>query len=66
MLANNSCGLVVPFVVTGGTSWSFQTPNLEVFKTEQEKLFVLTSIILCAVSVATYTSLDQILCLKTM
>ena len=39
-----------------------QTPNLEVFKTEQEKLFVPISIILCADSVATYASLDQILC----
>ena len=55
------CGLVVTFVVTGGRSWSFQTPNLEVFTTEQEKLFVLISIILCADSVATYASLDQIL-----
>ena len=27
------CRLVVSFVVTGGRSWSFQTPNLEVFKT---------------------------------
>ena len=26
-------GLVVSFVVTGGRSWSFKTPNLEVFKT---------------------------------
>ena len=66
MLAKNICGLVVSFVVTGGRSWSFQTPNLEVFKTEQEKLFVLISIILCADSVATYASLDQILCLRNM
>ena len=51
MLAKNICGLV-------------ETPNLEVFKTEQEKKFVLISIILCADSVATYASLDQILCLK--
>ena len=29
------------FVVTGSIGWSFQTPNLEVCKTEQEKLFVL-------------------------
>ena len=49
-----------------GRSWSFQTPNLEVFKTEQDKLVVLISIILCADSVATYASLDQILCLKNM
>ena len=34
-------------------------------KTEQEK-FVLISIILCADSVATYASLDQILCLRNM
>ena len=49
-----------------GISWSFQTLNLEVFKTEQKKLFVLISIIiiLCADSVATYASVDQILCLK--
>ena len=52
-------------MVTRGRSWSFQTPNLEVFKTEQEK-FVLISIILCADSVATYASLDQILCLRNM
>ena len=61
MLAKTISGLVVSFVVTGGRSWSFQIPNLEVFKTEQEKLFVLMSIILCADSVATYASLDQIL-----
>ena len=65
MLAKNIC-LVVSFVVTGGRNWSFQAPNLEVFKTEQEKLFVLISIILCADSVATYASLDQFLCLKNM
>ena len=45
------------FVVTGGRSWSFQTPNMEVYKTKQEKLFVLISIILCTDSVATYASL---------
>ena len=49
---------MVSFVVTGGKSWSLQTPNLEVFKTEQEKLFLLISIILCADSVATYASLN--------
>ena len=65
-MAKNVCGLVVYFVVTGGRSWSFQTPNLEVFKTKQEKLFVLISIILCADSVATYASVNQILCLKNM
>ena len=54
------------FVVTGSRSWSFQTPNLEVFKTEQEKLFVLISIILCADSVVIYGSLDPILCVKNM
>ena len=59
MLAKNICGLVVSFVVIGDRSWSFQTPNLEVFKTEQDKLFVLISIILCADSVATYASLDK-------
>ena len=65
MLAKNICGLAVSFEVTGSRSWSFQTPNLEVFKPEQEKLFVLISIILCADSVATYASLDQILkCLR--
>ena len=37
---------------------------LEVFKSEQEKLFVLISITSCANSVATYASLDQILCLN--
>ena len=62
MLATFFCGLAAYFVITGGRSWSFQTPNLEVFKTEQEKLFVLISIILCADSVATYASLDQSLC----
>ena len=41
MLAKNVYGLVVSFVVTGGKSWSFHTPNLEVFKTKQENLFVL-------------------------
>ena len=61
MRAKNVCGLVVSFVVTGGRSWIFQTPNLEVFKTEQDKLFDLISTILCADSVATYASLDQIL-----
>ena len=60
------CDLVVSFVFTGSRSWSFQTPNLEVFKTKQEKLFVLISIILCADSIATYASFDQILCLKNM
>ena len=59
MLAKTICGLVVSFVVTGGRSWSFQTPNLDIFKTEQEKLFVLISIILCADSVATYASLTK-------
>ena len=62
MLAKFFCGLALSFVVTGGRSWSFQTPNLGVFKTEQEKLFVLISTILCADGVATYVSLDQILC----
>ena len=66
MLAKTICGLVVSFVVTGGRSWSFQTPNMEVYKTKQEKLFVLMSTILCADSVATYASLDQILCLENM
>ena len=66
MLAKNVCGLLVYFVVTGGRSWSFQTSNLDVFKTEQEKLFVLISIILCADSVETYASLDQVLWLKNM
>ena len=66
MLAKNICGLAVSFVVTGGRSWSFLTPNLDVFKTEQDKLFVLISIILCADRVATYASLDQIWCLKNM
>ena len=60
------CGLVVSLVVTGGRSWSFQKLNLELFKTKQEKLFVLISITLCADSVATYACLDQILCLKNM
>ena len=58
MLVKRFCGLEVYFVVTGGRSWSFQTLNLEVFKTEQEKLFVLISIILCADSVVTYASLN--------
>ena len=66
MLSNFLCGLVVSFVVTGGRSRSFQTLNLEMFETEQEKLFVLISITLYADSVATYASLDQILCLKNM
>ena len=48
---------VVSFVVTSGRSWSFKILNLEVFKTEQEKLFVLISIILCADSIATYAYL---------
>ena len=37
----------MPFVVTGGRSWTLQTLNLDVFKTEQEKLFVLIFITLC-------------------
>ena len=37
-------GLVMSFVVTGVSSWSFQTLSWEVFKTEQEKLFVLSII----------------------
>ena len=64
MLTNIFCSLVVSFVVTGGRSWSFETPNLEMFKTEREKLFVHISIILCADGVVTYESLDQFLCLK--
>ena len=36
MLAKNVCGLVVSFVVTSGRSWSFQTLDLEIFKTEQD------------------------------
>ena len=64
MLAKNVCGLVVSFAVIGGRSWSFQTLNLGVFKTERDKLFVLISMILCADSVATYASLNQILCLE--
>ena len=39
---------VMSFVVKGGRSWSYQTPNLEAFKTEQENLFVLISLIMCA------------------
>ena len=68
MLGNFFCGLAVSFsgVFCGYRSWSFQTLNLEVFKTEQEKLFVLISITMCADSAATYASLDQILCLKNM
>ena len=62
MLVNIFCGLVVFFVVTGVRSWSF-TLNLEVL---QEKLFVLISITLCADSVATSASLDQILCFTNM
>ena len=58
MLAKKSV-LEVSFVITGGRSWSFRTLNLEVFKTEQEKLFVLISMTWCANSVATYTSLDH-------
>ena len=45
-------------MVTGGRSLSL-TLNLQVFKTEQEKLFVLISIILCADSVAADASLDE-------
>ena len=62
------CGLEVSFVVTGDRSWSFQTLHLKLFtcKTEQENLFVLISITLCADSVATYACPDQILCLKNM
>ena len=59
------CGLVVSLVVTGGRSWRL-TLNLEVLKTEQDKLFVLISITFCADSVAICASLDQILCLKNM
>ena len=42
----NVCGSVVSFVVTGGRSWSFQTPKLEVLDAD---------------SVASFASLDQIL-----
>ena len=38
--------------------------NLDEFKTEQDKLFVLISITLCADSVATYASLYKIFCLN--
>ena len=55
---------MVNFLVTGGRSWSFQTLNLEVLKTEQEKLFVLISITSCTDSVATYACTDQGLCLN--
>ena len=54
------------FVVTGGRNWSFHILNSEVYKKEQEKLFLLISITLCADSVATYASHDQILCLNNM
>ena len=64
MLANNICGLVGVLLWSGGRSWSFQTSNLEVIKTEKVKVFVLISIILCAGSVATYASLHQILSLN--
>ena len=64
VLTKNICGKVVSFVVTGGRSWSFQTPNLEVFKTEQEKLSVLISIIWCADSVAIYTLLTKFCALR--
>ena len=44
MLAKFFSGLVVSFVITGGRSWRFlQTLNLEVFKTEKERLFVFIS-----------------------
>ena len=51
--------IVVSFVVTGGRGWSFQTLNLEVFKTEQENCLSLSQ---CADSVASH----QILCLKNI
>ena len=59
LLAKNICGLVMSFGITGGRNCSFQTPNLEIFKTEQKKLFVLISIILCASSEATYAFLTK-------
>ena len=52
---------IVPFVVTGGRSWTFQTLNLVVFKTKQEILFILTSINLCADIAETCGSLDNFL-----
>ena len=58
ILANLFYSLVVSFVVKGGRSWSFLNLKLEVFKTEQDKLFVLISLILCANGVAIYASLD--------
>ena len=53
-------------MVTGGRSWSFQTLNLKVFKTEEEKLYVLISITLCADNVATFktTRIWKFKCLK--
>ena len=64
MLAKNICGIVGVLLWSGGRSWSFQTPNLEVIKAEKVKVSVLISIILCAGSVASYASLHQILCLN--
>ena len=55
---------MVIFLVTGGRSWSFQTLNLDVFKTEQDKLFVFISITSCTNNVATYACTDQVLCLN--
>ena len=58
LLAYCLCG-VVYLVVIGDRS--------QVFKTEQEKIFILAvSIILCADSVVTYASLDQTLCFNNV
>ena len=61
--------LAQPFLwfsgVFSGYTWQkLELPDseFEVFKTEQEKLFVLISITLCADGVATHASLDQIIC----
>ena len=65
MQAKFFCGFVVNFWVTaGGRSWSFHTLNLEMFKIEQKKLFVLISITSCTDSVATYACTDQVLCIN--
>ena len=60
MLAKNVCWF-------GGVFCGYRWQKLELpdfkFGSVQEKSFVLISIILCAESVATYATLDQILCL---
>ena len=45
MQTNTSGGFMFTFVVTGDGTGSFQTVNFDLFKPENEKVFVLISIL---------------------